>query len=237
VVDVLAALYFHALRYDPKSPRSPDRDRFVLSKGHAAVSLACTLAEAGFFPKEWLKTYTTLDAPVTQHPDMHRTPGVEVSTGSLGHGIGVALGMALAAKKDSKPHRVFCLIGDGESHEGSVWEAAMAASHYGLDNFVVITDRNQLSMDGPTCEIMRLEPLADKWRAFGWGVRVVDGHDMRQVVAALDELPFESGRPSQIIACTVKGKGLWLAEGVTEWHYGSLSTADMQRAISEIQEA
>lgn len=234
VIDVLAALYFHTLNYDPSDPKKPDRDRFVLSKGHASVALACTLAEAGFFPKEWLDTYNTMDSPITQHPDMHITPGVEASTGSLGHGIGIALGMALAAKKDDKRHRVFCLIGDGESHEGTVWEAAMSAAHYGLDNLVVITDRNRLCMDGLTENIMNLEPLADKWRAFGWSVREIDGHSMKDIVAALDDVPFERGKPSQIITRTIKGKGLWLAEGVTEWHYGSLSTEDMQQAMAEL---
>jgi transketolase len=157
-----------------------------------------------------------------------------MSTGSLGHGISVALGMAIAAKRDQKEHRIYCLIGDGESHEGSVWEAAMAAAHHGLDNLIVITDRNQLSMDGPTCEVMTLEPLAEKWRAFGWGVREIDGHQMGEIVAALDDVPFEGGRPSQIIARTVKAKGLELAEGVTAWHYGSLSTEDMEAAIAAL---
>ncbi|MGD2146159.1 MAG: transketolase [Anaerolineae bacterium] len=233
-IDILTALYFHAMQYDAADPKDPDRDRFVLSKGHASVAHDCTLCAAGFFPREWLETYATLDAPISTHPDMHRTPGVEMSTGSLGHGISVALGMAIAAKRDQKEHRIYCLIGDGESHEGSVWEAAMAAAHHGLDNLIVITDRNQLSMDGPTCEVMTLEPLAEKWRAFGWGVREIDGHQMGEIVAALDDVPFEGGRPSQIIARTVKAKGLELAEGVTAWHYGSLSTEDMEAAIAAL---
>lgn len=236
VIDVLTALYFHALNYDPSDPKKPDRDRFVLSKGHASVAFDCVLAEAGYYPKEWLDTYNTMDSPISQHPDMHKTPGVEMSTGSLGHGIGIALGMALAARRDNREHRVFCLIGDGESHEGTVWEAAMAAAHYKLDNLVVITDRNMLCMDGPTELIMNPEPLAEKWRAFGWSVREIDGHDMQEIMTALEALPFEQDKPSQIIAHTTKGKGLWIAEGVTEWHYGSLSTEDMQRAIAELGE-
>ncbi len=178
-----------------------------------------------------------MDSPISQHPDMRRTPGVEISTGSLGHGILVALGMALAAKLDGKAHRVFCLIGDGESNEGSVWEAALVAAHHGLDNLVVITDRNELSMDGPTCSVMEIEPLAAKWKGFRWGVRDIDGHNMAEIVAALDALPFEPGKPSQIIAHTIKGKGLWLAEGVTAWHYGSLSAPDMERALRELEAA
>lgn len=237
VVDLLAALYCDVLRLDPRRPRWSERDRFILSKGHASVALGCTLAHAGFFPLEWLKSYTTMDSPISQHPDMRRTPGVEISTGSLGHGIAIALGMALAAKLDRKTHRVFCLVGDGESNEGSVWEVAMAAAHFGLDNLIVVTDRNGLSMDGPTCDVMELEPLAAKWEAFGWSVREIDGHDMTAIVEACDVLPFEVGKPSQIIANTVKGKGLWLAEGVTAWHYGSLSTDDMQRALRELEGA
>lgn len=236
-IDILVALYFHSMNYDASHPKDPRRDRFVLSKGHASVALDCTLAEAGFFPKELLRTYNTLDSPITQHPDMHRTPGVEASTGSLGHGIGIAVGMALAAKLDEKKHRVFCLIGDGESHEGTVWEAAMAAAHYHLDNLVVITDRNGLCMDGPTESVMALDPLAEKWRAFGWIVREVNGHAMSELMTALDSVPFQTGSPSQVIAHTVKGKGLRLAEGVTAWHYGSLSADDVKRAISELDEA
>lgn len=237
VIDALVVLYFHTMNYDPSAPRDPSRDRFVLSKGHASVALDCTLAEAGFFPKDLLHTYNTLDSPISQHPDMHRTPGVEASTGSLGHGLCIAVGMALAAKLDKKNHRVFCLIGDGESHEGTVWEAAMAAAHYRLDNLVVITDRNSLCMDGPTESVMALEPLADKWRAFGWSVREADGHNISDLVLALDAVPYQEGKPSQIIAHTVKGKGLGLAEGVTAWHYGSLSTEDMKIALQKLEEA
>lgn len=234
-IDIFTALYFHIMKVDPGEPRAPTRDRFILSKGHANVGLVCTLCAAGFFPPDLLATYNQMDSPVSMHPDMHLTPGIEMSTGSLGHGIGVAVGMALAAKRDRKPHRVFCLIGDGETHEGSVWEAAMAAAHYRLDNLVVITDRNHLSMDGPTRNVLELEPLAEKWTAFGWAVRCIDGHRMEEIVRTLEAIPFEAGQPSQIIASTVKGKGLPLAEGKSEWHYGSLGTEDWQQAIDYLE--
>ena len=235
-IEILTVLYFHAMRYDPANPKDPERDRFILSKGHASVALDCTLAEAGFFPVQWLEKYMTPDSPITTHPDMHRTPGVEMSSGSLGHGIGVALGMALAARMDGKRYRVFTLIGDGESDEGTVWEAAMAAAHHKLDNLIAITDRNHLSMDGPTAQVMDLEPLAEKWRAFGWGVREVDGHSLRQLADAFDAAPFQAGRPSMIIAHTVKGKGLPWAEGRTEWHYGVLTTEQFSELASGWEE-
>jgi transketolase len=228
ILEILTALYYHAMRYDPTNPKDPDRDRFVLSKGHASVALDCALAEAGFFPVEWLDRYLAPDSPITTHPDMHRTPGVEMSSGSLGHGISVALGMALAAKMDGKDYRVFTVIGDGESHEGTVWEAAMAAAHHKLDNLIAVTDRNRLSMDGPTVEVMGLEPLAEKWRAFGWAVREVDGHDVGQLAQALDGVPFEVGKPSMVIAETVKAKGLPWGEGQTEWHYGKLTAEQFE---------
>ncbi|MFC2031270.1 transketolase [Chloroflexota bacterium] len=235
-IDALTALYFRTLRVDPKDPSNPDRDRFVLSKGHAGVALECTLAEAGFFPKEWLKTYGSLDSPIPTHPDMKVTPGVDMSTGSLGHGMAVAAGMALAAKGDGRDFRVFTLIGDGESHEGSIWEAAMAAAHYGLDNLTAITDYNGMSMDGPVCDVMGLEPLAEKWRSFGWATREIDGHDMAQIVAALDDVPFETGRPSMIVAHTVKAKGLPMGEGITKWHWAALGADDYQIAMGQLQQ-
>jgi transketolase len=236
-IDMLTALYFHTLRVDPQNPKHPDRDRFVLSKGHAGVALACTLAEAGFFPKDWLKTYGSLDSPIPTHPDMKRTPGVEMSTGSLGHGLAVAAGMALAAKMDGRAFRVYSLIGDGESHEGSIWEAAMAASHYGLDNLMVLTDYNGFSMDGPISEVMGLEPLVAKWQAFGWATREIDGHDMGQIVAALDAASFEPGKPSMIIAHTTKAKGLPMGENKTKWHWAVLGDEDYRIAMQLLNEA
>ena len=236
-VDLLTGLYFRRMRVDPANPKAPERDRFVLSKGHAGVALECTLAEAGFFPKEWLKTYGSLDSAIPTHPDMKVTPGVDMSTGSLGHGLAVAAGMALAAKADGRGFHVYSLIGDGESHEGSIWEAAMAASHYGLDNLTAITDYNGMSMDGPICDVMGLEPLAAKWGSFGWATREIDGHDMAQITAALDDVPFEGGRPSMIIAHTVKAKGLPMGENNTKWHWAALGSEDYQIAMSELEKA
>ncbi len=233
-VDVLTAVYFHTLRIDPAHPKDPHRDRFVLSKGHAGVALECTLAEAGFFPKEWLKTYGHLDSPIATHPDMKRTPGVEMSTGSLGHGLAVAAGMALAAKTDESGVRVYSLIGDGESHEGSIWEAAMAAAHYRLDNLTAICDYNGFSMDGPIEKVMGLEPLAAKWEAFGWAVREIDGHDMGQIVAALDAAPFVETKPSMIIAHTVKAKGIPMGENNYKWHWATLGAEDYATVMREL---
>ncbi len=236
-IELLTALYFHTLRVDPDAPDAPDRDRFVLSKGHAGVALACTLAEAGFFPKEWLKTYGSLDSPIPTHPDMKVTPGVEVSTGSLGHGLAIGAGMALIAKTDGRDFRTFVLIGDGESHEGSIWEAGMAAAHHKLDNLVAITDYNHMSMDGPISDVMGLEPLTAKWASFGWSVREIDGHDMTQIVAALDDVPFEPDRPSMIIAHTTKAKGLPMGENNYKWHWAALGDKDYEIVMEQLEEA
>ena len=233
--DILTALYFHTMRVDPKNPKLPERDRFILSKGHAGIALACTLAEAGFFPEAWLKTYGDLDSPITTHPDVNLTPGVDMSTGSLGHGLAVASGMALAARIDGKGFKVFTLIGDGESHEGSIWEAAMAASHYELDNLTVFTDYNKLTMESRVNEAIRLEPLVSKWEAFGWAVHEIDGHDMGQIVAALETLPIESKKPSMIIAHTVKGKGLPISEDEIEWHWNTLGEAEYKAAMEHLE--
>lgn len=233
-VDVLTALYFRVLNVDPQRPRWEDRDRFVLSKGHGAGGLCATLALAGFFAPEDLATYNQLDSPFGMHPDMNKIPGVDMSTGSLGLGICAAVGMAIAGKLDKKSWRVFSLLGDGECHEGVVWEAAMAASHHKLDNLIAIVDRNALSMDGPTEEVMSLEPFEAKWEAFGWAVRTVHGHNMRQLVDALEAAPFVPDKPSLIIARTTKGKGISFIENRWNYHYGIFDAEQSERARKEL---
>ena len=234
-VDVLTALYFHTMRVDPKNPRWPDRDRFVLSKGHASAALCPVLAELGFFPRELLDTFNQLDSPFSMHPDMLKIPGADMSTGSLGHGLPIALGMALAARVQKKSYRTFALLGDGELAEGSVWEAAMAAAHFKADNLLAIVDRNRLQVDDFTEDVMTIEPLADKWRAFGWAVREIDGHDMEAIVDAIAAFPFEADRPSVIIANTVKGKGLPFVEDRVDSHYCDVDQEMVDRAMAALE--
>lgn len=235
VVDILTALYFHIMRVDPKNPKWPDRDRFVLSKGHASAALCPTLAERGFFPKELLDTFNRLDSPFSMHPDMLKIPGADTSTGSLGHGLPIALGMALAARLQKKRYRTYVLLGDGEMNEGSNWEAAMAAAHFKADNLYAIVDRNRLQVDGFTRDIMSVEPLADKWRAFGWAVREIDGHDMGAVVDSLAALPLEAGKPSVIIANTIKGKGLPFAENQVGFHYHDVDGEMVKESLAVLE--
>jgi transketolase len=234
-VDILAALYMHAMRVDPERPDWEDRDRFVLSKGHASAALCPTLAHKGFFPKKLLDTFNQLESPFSMHPDMLKIPGVDMSTGSLGHGLSVGVGMALAARVQKKGYRAYVLMGDGELAEGSIWEAAMAGAHFKVDNLIAIVDANRLQVDGTTREIMDLQPLADKWRAFGWAVREIDGHDMETIVETLSVLPFETGRPSAIIANTVKGKGLSFAEDRLDHHYRDVDEDMLRKAIAELE--
>ena len=236
-VDILTALYFHAMRVRPGSPDWSDRDRFVLSKGHASAALCPVLAELGFFPTELLDTFNQLDSPFSMHPDMLKIPGVDMSTGSLGHGLPIGLGMALAARLQGKSYRTYVLMGDGELAEGSVWEAAMAAAHFRVDGLLAIVDRNRLQVDDFTHRVMELEPLADKWRAFGWATCEIDGHDMAAVVDAMDAFPFEPGKPSVIIARTVKGKGLPFAEDRVEFHYHDVDREMVREAISVLAES
>lgn len=232
--DVVAALYFRVLRVDPANPRDPDRDRFVLSKGHCCPVLYAALAERGFFPREWLKTFRRLHSPLQGHPDMNKVPGVEASAGSLGQGFSMAVGMALAAKIDGRSYRVYALLGDGECQEGQVWEAAMSAAHYGLDSLVAIVDRNGLQIDGPTEEVMALEPLADKWRAFGWHTLVIDGHSFPEIMGALNEAAATKGRPTAIVAETVKGKGVSFMEGIVDWHGKACTLEEAVVALREL---
>lgn len=234
--DIVTALYFDVMRIDPQKPQWPERDRFVLSKGHAAPVLYAALAERGYFPVEDLKTLRKLGSPLQGHPDMRKVPGVEMSTGSLGQGLSVANGMALAGKLDGLDYRVYVLLGDGEIEEGQVWEAAMAAAHFKLDNVVAFLDYNGLQIDGPIEEVMSAEPVADKWRAFGWAVQEIDGHDMEQILAAVAQARETRGKPSLIIARTVKGKGVSFMENEVGWHGAAPKPEQVEQALAELGE-
>ncbi|HEV3457974.1 MAG TPA: transketolase [Thermoanaerobaculia bacterium] len=234
VAEILAVLYFDGvLRVDPAQPKMDGRDYLIFSKGHASAALYGALAERGFFPVAELASYKRMGSRLAGHP-AKSIPGVELATGSLGHGLPVGNGIALAGKHDGRDYRVFVLLGDGECQEGVVWEAAMAAAHYRLDNLVAIVDRNGVQEDGPTEKIMALEPFAAKWRAFNWEVREVDGHDVAELSRALHAVPFAPGRPSLLLARTVKGKGLSFAENTSAWHYGKLSSEQRAQAFAEL---
>jgi transketolase len=234
-IDVLATLYFGGvLNVDPKDPAKPDRDRFILSKGHSAAALYATLAEAGFLPVEELATFAQAGSRLGGHPDRTKVPGVETNTGPLGHGLPVGVGCALAAKLDDATWRTFVLTGDGELQEGSNWEAAMAAAHYKLDNLTVIVDRNRLQLGDATERTMRLEPLADKWRAFGWAVVEVNGHDHAALLSAFDGLPFEPDRPTFVIANTHKGEGVSFMRDNAAWHHGVPTEEQLAQALGEL---
>jgi len=232
--DIIACLYFWEMNIDPLQPRAADRDRFVLSKGHAAPLLYAALAERGYFPKSELLQLRKLGSPLQGHPDMRKVAGVDASTGSLGQGVSWAVGMALAAKMDGLEYRVYTLLGDGEIEEGLVWEAFMAAHHYKLDNLVAFLDHNGLQIDGPTCEVMSPEPVADKFRAFGWETLLVDGHDHRQIMEALNKARTIAGRPTIIIAETVKGKGCSFMENRVEWHGTAPNKEQTSKALAEL---
>ena len=235
--DIVVALYYYKLRLRPEQPDWPERDRFVLSKGHAVPALYVCLGMCGFFPREELATLKRLGSTLQGHPDMRKTCGLEANTGSLGMGLSVANGMALAGRVAGLSYRVYVLVGDGECQEGQVWEAAMTAAHYRLDNMTVIVDRNQLQAMGPTEERMRLEPLAEKWRAFGWQTSEIDGHDMGAICRALDEASKVTGRPSAIIAKTVKGKGVPFMEGKPGFHNARLDEEQFRAAIDALEAA
>lgn len=235
--DIVVALYYYKLRLRPKQPDWPERDRFVLSKGHAVPALYVCLGMCGFFPREELATLKRLGSTLQGHPDMRKTCGLEANTGSLGMGLSVANGMALAGRVAGLSYRVYVLVGDGECQEGQVWEAAMTAAHYRLDNMTVIVDRNQLQAMGPTEERMRLEPLAEKWRAFGWQTSEIDGHDMGAICRALDEASKVTRRPSAIIAKTVKGKGVPFMEGKPGFHNARLDEEQFRAAIDALEAA
>lgn len=233
-VEILTYLYFRELNVDSQNPRWPERDRFVLSKGHAAPVLYAVLAEKGFFPVEDLITLRKIGSPLQGHPDMLKVKGVEMSTGSLGTGFSTSLGMALTAKLDKKDYRVFVMLGDGEIQEGQVWEAAMAAAHYKLDNIIAFLDYNGLQIDGPISEVMSPEPLADKWRAFGWEVLEIDGHDYLSIQKAVEQAKASKGKPTMIVAKTIKGKGVSFMENEAGWHGSAPNQEQVEQALREL---
>jgi transketolase len=232
--DIVTALYFNILRHDPKEPRWHDRDRFVLSKGHAAPILYAALAESGYFPVEELSTLRKLGSRLQGHTDRTLTPGVEMSAGSLGQGLSYGIGIALAGRLDKRGYHVYVLLGDGECEEGQIWEAAMSAPHFQLDNLTAVVDQNGIQLDGRCCDIMGIEPLADKWRAFNWHVIEIDGHDMSQVLSALKEAGNIKGKPTVIIAHTVKGKGVSFMEGNVDFHGKAPNAQEAEMALKEL---
>jgi transketolase len=233
--DIVTALYFRVMNIDPKNPDWPDRDRFILSKGHACPVWYAALAERGYFDKAHLSTLRKLNSILQGHPDMRKTPGIDMTAGSLGHGLSAGLGMALSGKLRKKDYHVWVVVGDGESQEGSIWEAAMAAAKWKVDNLTAILDRNHLQNDTCVDTEMPIEPVADKWRAFGWHVMEIDGHDMAQVVDALETAKTVKGKPTIIIAETVKGKGVSFMENVAEWHGKAPCAEEAACALEEIR--
>ena len=231
--DILAALYFHRMRIRSSEPDWPERDRFVLSKGHANAALGAVLAQAGFIDDAMLDRFYGFESPFGMHPDI-KVNGIEMCTGALGHGLAIAVGMALGARMQKLAFHTFVMVGDGELHEGSNWEAAMAASHYRLANLSVIIDFNKIAQSGTLQQLINIDPLADKWRAFGFEVKEIDGHNMAEIVATLDALPLNAERPSAIIAHTVKGKGVSFAENTYVWHSNSVNDEIYAKALAEL---
>lgn len=234
--ELLACLYYSQLRIRPDDPQWPDRDRFVLSKGHAAIGLYPVLADLGYFPADDLDSYSRLGSSFGDHPDMRKVRGIDFSSGSLGHGLSISVGMALAARIDARGYRTYCMVGDGELGEGQIWEAAMAAAHFRLGSLVCVVDRNQLSIDGPTEQVMRVEPLTEKFQAFGWQTSRIDGHDIEAILdafAALHDDPH--GPPQMIVADTVKGRGVARMELSLDWHVGNLVGSDYDDVVLELR--
>lgn len=235
MMDLTTILYWRYLKIRPEDPEWDERDRFVLSKGHGGVGHAVVLANRGYFDAEQLKDFNKTGSPFGMHLDGNKVLGVDVSTGSLGHGMSMALGLALGARVRKMPWLTYCVVGDGECNEGSIWEAAMAAAHYKTGNLIVLVDRNRMMIDGPTEEVMGLEPLADKWRAFGWEVRETDGHDFRQLADAIDYAIAYHDGPVAIICNTIKGKGIDFMENDPAWHYGGLSAELVRKAKASLE--
>ncbi len=233
--DILAVLYFEKMNIDAANYEDPDRDRLVLAKGHAAPALYAALAEKGFFPREDLITLRKSDSYLQGHPNMQTTPGVEMSTGSLGQGLSVANGMALAGRLDKRDYYVYCIMGDGEIQEGQVWEAAMSAGHYGLDHVIAFVDHNHLQIDGSNDEVMTVNPIQDKFRAFGWHVITIDGHDFEAISNAIEEAKATTGKPTVIVAETIKGKGVSFMENQLGWHGVAPNAEQAQRALAELR--
>ena len=234
MADLLAVLYLGILRVNPKQPRWPERDRFVLSKGHGGAAVYAVLAEMGFFPKEWLDTYYLDNGKLSGHIS-HHVPGVEFSTGSLGHGLPVAVGMALAARQAGKKHRVFCLLSDGDCNEGSSWEAISFAAQHHFDNLTVIVDYNRVQALGKMEDVIEMEPFARKLEDFRWAVQEIDGHDYVQIETALNRVPFVPGKPSWLLARTTKGKGISWMENTVASHYGAVNDVQLAKALKELE--
>lgn len=234
-VEILTALYFHIMKIDPLNPSWEDRDRFVISKGHSAAALYAVLAKRGYFSRELLfNSFIRTGGMLQEHPDMRKTPGIDMSTGSLGQGLSAGAGMAWAAKYKKKSGRAFVLIGCGELQEGQIWEAAMSASHLGLDNLIAIIDYNKLQVNGPIYKLMNVEPLKDKWKAFGWDVKEANGHDTTEIIETVESLLHSGGKPKVIIAHTIKGKGISFMEAKHEFHATTLSKKDYESAMHEL---
>ena len=232
--DIITCLYFKVMRYNPKEPNWPERDRFHMSKGHCCPALYAALSEAGYFPLEHLWTLRKFGSLLQGHPD-RRTPGVEVASGSLGQGLSVALGMTLSGRIDKKNYRVYCLMGDGEIQEGNIWEAAMACAHYKCDELCAVLDYNGFQIDGCIKEIMNLEPLVDKWRSFGWHTIEIDGHNIKEILNAFEEAKTIKGKPSIIIAHTIKGKGVSFMENVLDFHGRAPTKEEAEKALKELE--
>lgn len=233
-VEILTALYFDEMNIDPTNPKMEDRDRFVLSKGHAAPVLYATLAERGFFDKKELAGFRKFGTMLQGHPDMNKVPGVDMSTGSLGQGFSAACGMAMGSKLDNAPWNVYAILGDGEIQEGIVWEATMSAAHYKLDNLIVFLDYNGLQIDGNIESVMNVNPIEGKFKSFGWNVITIDGHDYDQIFAALDIAKDTVGKPTIIIAKTIKGKGVSFMENQASWHGSALNDAELKQALLDL---
>jgi transketolase len=236
MTEILVVLYQHIMRIDPANPKKPDRDRLILSKGHGGVGICPVLCDAGYYTKELMDGFNQFLSPFGMHPDMNKVPGIDMSTGSLGHGLSISVGLGLAAKLDKAAWRVFCVLGDGECNEGSVWEAAMSAKHYKLGNVTAIVDRNRYMIDGAVEDIMSVEPFEDKWRAFGWETKVIDGHSVEQLLDTFENLPpADSQKPLCVICNTTKGKGVSFMEDQGKWHYGGLDEALEKQALEDIE--
>jgi transketolase len=236
LAEIMTVLYFEEMSLDPMNPQYQERDRFVMSKGHATPVLYAALALRGFFPIEELATFRQINSRLQGHPDMKHIPGVDFTTGSLGQGLSGALGMALAAKLDHSPRRVYAIIGDGECQEGQIWEAAMAAAHYKLDNLTVFLDYNNLQICGEICDVMNIEPIGEKWQAFGWHVVELDGHDFTQIREAICEAKSTKGQPTLLLAHTIKGKGVSFMENKAEWHGNAPNAEQLAQALAELTE-
>jgi transketolase len=236
IVEIVAVLYFHKMRHDSSNPKWPDRDRFILSKGHAALAQYAALAECGYFPKEELGTLKQLGTKLQGHPEMLRMPGIEANTGALGQGLSIACGMALAGRLDKKDYHVYCILGDGEIAEGQIWEASLGAAYYKLDNLVAILDKNKVQATGPIIERYDTNPHPEKWKAFGWEIMEIDGHNIKEIAAALDKADKVRGRPIMIVAHTVKGKGVPFAEGKAAYHHGIMTQEEYQTAREQFAE-